>query len=684
MKKIFYTLLIVLFLVPVITHAETKKLYDVFKEEAESGSGLVQEYTEEHHDSFTEEGTEKIYHWYGSNDTNANTILDKWNVAFGGFCWQAYRTTDTGGVKLIYNGLPTKVYDKEYMSIEEYETNPKIDTFTFDSNDNTWNYVVDDGKDHKIGFTVPAGDNYNMIITGTTGSSCGIGFTIYKNGNIINGGGGGGGQPINFSYSYGTLTSQDEIKVSISGTSTSSTCSATLKINMQQDIEKIKKSDYSMIVEKDNGKKSCYNSGSAQEIAKIYVGNEENRKPDSSIAYAGYMYNPNNIMNEDYSNTNSGSLYGNDVAYSSGKYTLIDTTTAYDDYHHYTCNNTTGECEQVRYYYFSNNYYTLLSDGKNILNMLEDNLSANDVNQTDSTLKRIIDDWYRNNLIDYSEKIEDTIYCNGRDILDLSGFNPNGGSREQDLKFANWYQNSSGLNCVNITDKFSTNNQFARLTYPIGMLTAPEADLMGNNNMRKTGNNYWLLSADSFGNGGLKTRNVNTDGSHYTSRSTGVMGGGIRPVISVMPGITITGGDGSRSNVYLIKDWDGGDIEIEEQEDGTIEIDNLETILKSTPVVFKVIPKDGFIVDKIIIIDEEGNEIVYDSTGNENEYKFIMPSSNVTIKPIYKEKDIPILPDIINPQTGTLLFFALIVVMLLEIGTYQLIKIKKKRMKEFE
>ena len=36
--------------------------------------------------------------------TNAMRILDKNNVLFAGQCWQMIRTTDTGGVKMIYNG----------------------------------------------------------------------------------------------------------------------------------------------------------------------------------------------------------------------------------------------------------------------------------------------------------------------------------------------------------------------------------------------------------------------------------------------------------------------------------------------------------------------------------------------------------------------------------------------------
>ena len=80
------------------------RLYNVFKEEYNSGSGLVREYTGEHKDSFTKNGIQKIYHWYGSNNTNGTVITNKNNVIFANHCWQMVRTTDTGGVKLIYNG----------------------------------------------------------------------------------------------------------------------------------------------------------------------------------------------------------------------------------------------------------------------------------------------------------------------------------------------------------------------------------------------------------------------------------------------------------------------------------------------------------------------------------------------------------------------------------------------------
>ena len=84
---------------------EEGTLYGVLKNEYKSGSGFVAKYTGSHQDSMDASNSIKdIYHWYGSNATNGTAILNKNNVIFAGQCWQIIRTTDTGGVRMIYNG----------------------------------------------------------------------------------------------------------------------------------------------------------------------------------------------------------------------------------------------------------------------------------------------------------------------------------------------------------------------------------------------------------------------------------------------------------------------------------------------------------------------------------------------------------------------------------------------------
>ena len=49
--------------------------------------------------STTANNANPIYYYRGAVDNN--------NVLFGGYCWKMIRTTDTGGIKMIYNGKPT-------------------------------------------------------------------------------------------------------------------------------------------------------------------------------------------------------------------------------------------------------------------------------------------------------------------------------------------------------------------------------------------------------------------------------------------------------------------------------------------------------------------------------------------------------------------------------------------------
>ncbi len=55
-----------------------------------------------------------IYYWYATTTSDANTIRNSWNVVYAGHCWQIIRTTENGGVKLLYNGEPeTTIVDGE-------------------------------------------------------------------------------------------------------------------------------------------------------------------------------------------------------------------------------------------------------------------------------------------------------------------------------------------------------------------------------------------------------------------------------------------------------------------------------------------------------------------------------------------------------------------------------------------
>lgn len=84
-----------------------KSLYSILLREY--NDGYAAKYSGNHQDSMdSSKSTYDIYHFYAANNdgTKAGQIREKNNVLFGDRCWQLYRTTDTGGVRLIYNGKP--------------------------------------------------------------------------------------------------------------------------------------------------------------------------------------------------------------------------------------------------------------------------------------------------------------------------------------------------------------------------------------------------------------------------------------------------------------------------------------------------------------------------------------------------------------------------------------------------
>ena len=85
---------------------EKHTLYRVMENAGKEGT-YAKEYTGNHQDSMAGVGSEKIYYWYnsGANEATINsTIQNMNNVRLGDQCFKMLRTTDTGGVKLIYNG----------------------------------------------------------------------------------------------------------------------------------------------------------------------------------------------------------------------------------------------------------------------------------------------------------------------------------------------------------------------------------------------------------------------------------------------------------------------------------------------------------------------------------------------------------------------------------------------------
>ena len=307
---------------------------------------------------------------------------------------------------------------------------------------------------------------------------------------------------------------------------------------------------------------SCNNTGTDSQLESTKAFNSNSTSP----AYVGYMYNTVYPVADKSMSSQSNIVFGNSFDYNSnnGTYTLKDTKTVVTwssgyntiNNNHYTCMTTGATCSSVYYVYYVDSvyaYYITLTNGKSVNDALNEMLYANDVNKNDSIIKTYIDSWYENNLASYEDKLEDTVFCNDRKLLDLGGWNPNGGSTTSYLQFKNSNTSNQSLVCANETDRFSMSNSKAKLNHPIGLISVPELSLAGygSSHFFNNGQYVWLVSPSYFNFSIAYVRMARSGGftGNLVSESNGV-----RPSVSLKPGTYFSSGDGSFTNPFVIGD----------------------------------------------------------------------------------------------------------------------------------
>ena len=238
------------------------------------------------------------------------------------------------------------------------------------------------------------------------------------------------------------------------------------------------------------------------------------------------------------------------------------------NYHQYTCGNSTdNSCSSVRFvhgvYASTAVYYVTLSNGISVNDILDVTLT-NSSNTTSSTIKIAVDTWYSTEMIGYTNKLEDTMYCNDRSIYSLGGWNPDGGSISSPLYFGIRERRSitfqPTLTC-NKNDAFTVTESSAgngKLTYPVGLITADEFIMAGGaGNMLKQSNiylqhgTYWTMTPLRYSKEGIGEI-LHIDASLANSIS-GNHSNGIRPMISLKNSIRISSGEGTVANPFIIE-----------------------------------------------------------------------------------------------------------------------------------
>ncbi len=306
---------------------------------------------------------------------------------------------------------------------------------------------------------------------------------------------------------------------------------------------------------------SCNNTGNAAILTKKSAYSSD----ITSLAYVGYMYNKVYTVSFKNMSNESNIIFGSTFTYSNGTYKINNTKTIVtwsSEYNtlndkHYTCLTTSTTCSSLNYIFTATNgqiYYMTLTNGESIDNALKNMLYADDVNNKNSTIKENIDSWYKDNMTGYTDKLEDTVFCNDRTIKQGAW---EATSNISDSIITISLGNSPGLACLNETDRFSMSNNKAKLTYPVGLLSSAEASLAlkdsDKNKYYLAGSTAWLMSPHSY----IYIQPYILTSLLWSGYGVSIlearMSYGVRPVISLKPNTEYTLGDGSYTNPFVVE-----------------------------------------------------------------------------------------------------------------------------------
>ena len=264
--------------------------------------GLLYETIEKRYNQDTSKTYLDLYTGDGA-DTYANPVyyykdnVQNNNVLFGGFCWKIVRTTETGGVKVVYNGkqkddvVVVPIEQSSYVNINNDANYP----YTFNSTSKTWvSTNHDKSKTGTITFTVDTPGDYYLSYD-VSSEEIGDYAKFYKNDTILK--------------SYSGIVSG---KLKLTGL----TISDVIKVEYVKDsLGDAGNDTVTFSLGKAAGEpfKSCNNTGKDSQID-----TEPFNNLNDSLAYVGYMYNTAYADSYDYKTIISSKSFSGSQTYGDG------------------------------------------------------------------------------------------------------------------------------------------------------------------------------------------------------------------------------------------------------------------------------------------------------------------------------------------------------------------------------
>jgi hypothetical protein len=220
------------------------------------------------------------------------------------------------------------------------------------------------------------------------------------------------------------------------------------------------------------------------------------------------------------------------------------------------CTNTTGTSTQIGTSYFNSSYSYNAYVGYMYGTPGSSTYAKEHANTKNSTIKTTIDNWYKSYMTKYTDKLEDTVWCNDRSITSGNGY---GTYYTEYGVYNRLYTNKApSLACTNANDRFtvSSDNGNGELDYPVALLTADEVAYAGavyqtsnSTYYLYTGEYWWSLSPYTFYSVVAYVWSVRSDGLlEYRVNSSR----GVRPAVSLKPGTTYSSGNGSSTSPYVV------------------------------------------------------------------------------------------------------------------------------------
>ena len=518
------------------------------------------------------------------------------NLLFNNTCWKIIRSTELGGIKLIYNGLPddndhcnstgsntiignstfnsvansltnigymtgTEYINKEKKMLTEVQFVDSIEynddylfsaSFTYDSSNETYtlstpNPLNTTTKDDLIG---------NYVVSSTTNNPNSSMFYV-------------GGYEDNTLYG-----------VKMVGVSTMEEANTEFVIG----------NDRGWPWNNENNNDNYFLEGAHTTNKIDWINNYESYEYDyffennqtESSTNDFYEIIATTMSGYEYCKVSEKLYYNNDYEYDSENNTI--SFTGYgsytSNYHYYSPIaypylmfvdspedegiNDFENTNKINFVYYSDNkyiYYIELENGTKYYDVYNSTIN----NTNNSTIKNIIENWYNSNMLDKTEKLEDAIYCNDRSVTERkNGWMTSERDTDNRLEYlANKriVKNKEYSNkCKNKNDSFTVSslNGNGKNIYPIGLLTADEMIQAGlaigtanSTNYLNNGVDYWTMTPYGIGNINVFTFYINSNGELTDDKVDSSYG--VRPVITLKNSSKYLDGDGTINNPYKIK-----------------------------------------------------------------------------------------------------------------------------------